>query len=71
MHLFEYLGACYKWFFFYILNLILNKEKPVFREVLYSLNSNPDVIDSLAGGISNKIIGFLVTMIVCFILAGI
>ena len=68
MYLFEYLGAFYKWLFFSLLSYLLGKERPVFRNMLHPLDENTDVMDSLAGGASNKIIGFIVTMIICSIL---
>jgi hypothetical protein len=36
--------------------------------MLHPIDENTDVMDSLAGGTSNKVIGFIVTMIICSIL---
>ena len=68
MYLFEYLGAVYKWMFFGVLNLILWKKPPLFKQILSPLEDSKDIVDVLAGGLSNKVVGFIITMIICSIL---
>ena len=68
MYLFEYLGAFYKWVFFSLMNPLFGKKVPMFREILAPPVEGKEIVDSAAGGLSNKVIGFIVTMIICSIL---
>lgn len=68
MYLFEFLGAFYKWIFFRIINPILGKEVPSIKQILSPLDDNEEIVDILARGLSNKIVGFIITMIICSIL---
>lgn len=69
MYLFEYLGAVYKWIFLCLVNPILGKKSPSFKEVLSPLEDSDEVVDIMAAGLSNKVVGFIITMIICAILA--
>lgn len=71
MYLFEYLGAVYLWCFIAIKNKFSNRDIPKFREILYNTEFDKtkiDIIDQLAYGINLKLIGFIVTMMICYFL---
>jgi hypothetical protein len=68
MYLFEYLGAFYKWIYFSFFNPIIGKKTVPFKQILAPLEESGDIVERLAGGLSNKLIGFIVTMIICSIL---
>ncbi len=68
MFLFEYLGAFYKWTFYGLVNLILRKKAPSFKQILRPPEDNIEIVEKLAWGLSNKVIGIIITMIICSIL---
>lgn len=71
MYLFEYLGAVYLWCFIAIKNKLRGREIPKFKEILYNYEDDEveiDIIDQHAYGINLKLIGFIVTMIICYLL---
>lgn len=70
MFLFEYLGAFYKWLFLWVVNLFYKKSSPSFDRILHpEIDENTgEIFDILSNGLSNKVVGFIVTMILCSIL---
>lgn len=68
IYFFEYLGAFYKWAILYLINSILRREAPSFNRILNPERETQDIVEILGFGLSNKLIGFIVTMIICAIL---
>lgn len=68
MYLFEYLGAFYKWVFWSLVNPLLGKKAPSFKQILNPLEDSTDLVDISAGGLNNKIVGLIVTILICHLL---
>lgn len=70
MYIFDYLGAVYMWCFLALKYKIKRKQLPKFDEILSGKDryNEDDVVDMHAYGLNLKIIGFSVTMIICYFL---
>ncbi len=68
--LFDFLGAFYLWCYFFVVNGLTKKRRLSFDEILTGKNryASGDKVDRGAYFLKLKVIGFIVTMILCGIL---
>lgn len=65
--IFNYIGAITRWLFGSLLRSLSNKRKFTFKEYLNGPNNLDDFIETADHVFANKIIGFIVLCLICFI----
>ena len=60
---FEFIGACLKWFFNFIYSLIKGKEPTSFKKI-WGGKEDAEYYEVVLGGVSNIFLGLIVTVII-------
>jgi len=66
--IFGFIGASFRWIIGSIWRTFLSKKKYSFSEYLNGPNGSDDDFDKLGSGLINRVVGFIVLMLICWLI---
>jgi len=66
--IFSFIGASFRWIVGSVWRTLLNRKKYTFSEYLNGPKDSDDQFDKLGSGLVNRVTGFVLLMIICWII---